>query len=193
MRFLRAVEVPLEAPAIARVARVAEFLLFSGRLADPDVAAAAVARGLGREPVPVEVMRKAGTRTIDVRDGLVSLVVSRPTEAEGAAFGLPRDAIVLRWRVNLTTGAHVRASELATGLLGGAPGDLFVARTGLFALLGGGAPCDLLSPAAFVKGAVLSDDGARRDPDAEASGGGDGDDLGEARRGDAGDSAEMQA
>ncbi len=188
MRFLRAMEIPTEAPVISRIVRVAEFLLYAGRLADPEVAAAAVARGTGREPIPVEVMRKAGLRTIDVRDGLVSLVVSHPTAAEGEAFGLACDAIVLRWRVNLTTGAHVRASELAAGLLGGAPTDLFVARTGLFGLLGDGAPCDLLSQAAFVKGAVLSHDAGSREEDADA-----GDDLGLGPDRDGADGMELQA
>jgi radical SAM family uncharacterized protein/radical SAM-linked protein len=159
LRFLRAAAVPLEAPTLARAAKISEFLIFSSVLADPAVVAAALGRAMGEDPVRVEVLRKAGTKTIDVRDGLVSLAPSSPTSAEAEAFGLTTTSPVLRWRVNLATGAHVRASELARGVLGEAPGDLFVARTGLFAVLADGAPCDLLSPATFVKGAVSRDDG----------------------------------
>lgn len=160
MRFLRAAQVPIEAPTIAREAKIAEFIIASAIFGDANIVEGALTRARGNEPVMVDVMRKHGEKPIDVRDGLVSVEPSRLTKDEAAAFGLGSDMTVLRWRVNLATGPHVRANEFAAGILGGSgglrglgrvlPDDLFVARTGLFAMKND-AVRDLFSVVADVK------------------------------------------
>jgi radical SAM-linked protein len=150
MRFLRAALVPAEAPTIAREAKVAEFILASAMFGDANIVETALMRACGNEPVMIDVTRKHGDKPIDVRDGLVSVEPSRLAPNEAAAFGLAPETPILRWRVNLGTGAHVRAPEFAEAILGTMPADLFVARTGLFALSGTGVR-DLFSSAGDVR------------------------------------------
>lgn len=146
LRFLRAVRVDESAPTIAREAKIAEYILHSRQLsADADIERA-LQRARGDQPLIVSATRKHGDKPIDVRDGLISLEPSTVTASEAAFLGLTAGERVLRWRVNLGIGAHVRPTEFAEGLVGAQPDDLFVARTGLFALAKEG-PRDLFQTA----------------------------------------------
>ncbi len=146
LQFLRAVRVDESAPTIARQAKIAEYILHSRAFLDDADIERALGRARGSEPLIVSATRKHGDKPIDVRDGLISLEPSTVTAAEAALLAVPAGARVLRWRVNLGIGAHVRPTEFAEGLVGALPEDLFVARTGLFALTKEG-PRDLFEAA----------------------------------------------
>jgi len=150
LRFLRARQVTLDAPTIAREAKIAEYILSSPDFATADDIARVIGRATGDEPLMLDVIRKHGPRPIDVRDGLVSILSSQVLASEAAFFGLPTGAPVLRWRVNLGIGAHVRPTEFAEGIVGQKPRELFVARTTLLSLIGDGSH-DLFSDAVSVK------------------------------------------
>ncbi|MFO0748921.1 MAG: hypothetical protein U1F43_25135 [Myxococcota bacterium] len=85
---------------------------------------------------------------------------------------MPRGKPVLRWRVDLVKGAHVRAIELVQGLLG-MKTEVLAARTGLFALRDGVA-VDLFDDSVLVapprppEPARRADRGARRGDRPEA-------------------------
>ena len=85
------------------------------------------------------VTRKKGTRDIDVRDGLFSLDIDRPTDVEAEALQLSDDQLLLRLRIDLGVGAHVRAEEFAQAVFGldDERDNLVVARTNLFRLVQG--------------------------------------------------------
>jgi len=131
LHLLACVEVAPGAPTITKLARVAEYLVHAPG-ASGDAFAAAVARARGAEPVRAEVIRKHGPKTIDVRDGLVAIAVDVPSEDEARWLDLPRGTPVLRWRVDLVRGAHVRPGELGKAIVPGA-GEIVAARTALFA------------------------------------------------------------
>ena len=73
---------------------------------------------------------KKGLKTIDVRDGLIDLRVDYANVAEQQVWALDATRPVLRYTVDLGTGAHVRAVELARALFG-PDCDPWVARVGL--------------------------------------------------------------
>ncbi|MBL8787008.1 MAG: TIGR03960 family B12-binding radical SAM protein [Deltaproteobacteria bacterium] len=149
--FLDGKEIPESARPITKVARVAEYLIALPGVSRQDLDRAVV-RARGADPVMASVMRKHGPKPIDVRDGLVSIAVELPDSFEYEQLGL--DLLgpigpVLRWRVDLTLGAHVRPNELAQALLSHddpreLPG-LFAARVAMYAPTADGLR-DLLDP-----------------------------------------------
>ncbi len=155
---LRAAVVPLDAPVVTKLARVAEYTLVMPGASELELQAA-LARARMPEPVMVEVIRKHGPKPIDVRDGLLGLAVDRSRPEETRWLGTDPGAMLLRWRVNLVTGAHVRPADLARGLLGVGPEDLLAARTMLLAETPEGLT-DLLDPRVMVRPASQ---GARHD------------------------------
>ena len=130
-----AARLPDGARAVARVAKLAEYVVWL-----PGVSGEALAAGLtrlaGDTPVAATVIRKKGPRAIDVRDGLVSAARSIPTPLETAALGIPAAGEVLRWRVDLNNGAHVRPGELCQAILdlSELPAGSVTARSGLWGL-----------------------------------------------------------
>jgi len=137
LHFLGAGRTGIHAPALAKVAKVGEYIL---HVPDATLAElhAAVARACAAEPLMVEGMRKAGMKRFDVRDGLIGLKVDLPTSLEQQLLPLPRNpGPVLRWTVDLVAGAHVRPTELALGIFGREANALLTARTGLFGLHAG--------------------------------------------------------
>ena len=146
LRFLRAARLPDDSPACARVAKLAEYVAAAPGWTTEQLEEA-VQRALGATPIEVVAVRKKGPRTIDVRDGLLSMAVDVPNANEQAALGLAADSPLLRWRVDLDQGAHVRAYELCRGLLGdaGRPEGWIGARVALWGLRKGQV-FDLLRP-----------------------------------------------
>ncbi|MGM0578036.1 MAG: TIGR03960 family B12-binding radical SAM protein [Myxococcota bacterium] len=131
----------------SRVAKLAEYLVARPGVWTEDDVRAARERALGDDPVEVVVVRKRGEKILDVRDGVVSIEAGVPTPTEAGLLGLPEDTAVLRYRVALDAGGHVRPDDMARGLfgLGERPDGLFCARTGLWGLRKGRV-FDLLAP-----------------------------------------------
>jgi len=133
--FLRAALIPLDAPALGRVAKLAEYVVAApGWGAEVLEAAAARARV---ESLPHVVVRKGGPREMDLAKGLLAVAVDTPRAEEVDALGLTPGAPLLRFRVDLNDGAHVRPAELATALTGQLPDEVpgfFAARTALIGL-----------------------------------------------------------
>ncbi len=119
--------------APAKVGKLAEYIVWAADW-DVDALKAGCAVALGDEPVHQTVMRKKGEKVIDVRDGLLSMTVDVPNEAEQAALNLDPSTPVLRYRVNIDEGAHVRPRELAAGILGASAVRARAARVGLWGL-----------------------------------------------------------
>jgi radical SAM family uncharacterized protein/radical SAM-linked protein len=145
--FLRAAAVALDAQAPARVAKLAEYVV-SVPAWDRETLEAAAARVSGDAPLLTTVQRKKGDREIDVRDGLIGISVDCATATECEVLGITPGQAVLRYRVNLDEGPHVRATELAAAAVGeavDAAGIYQVARTGLWGLRKGQV-FDLLRP-----------------------------------------------
>lgn len=143
LHFIAASRVGLKAPALAKIAKVGEYVLHLPEATLPELQTA-VLRAKSGEPLLVEAIRKAGAKMIDVRDGLIDLKVDLPTSLEHQLLPLPRQlGPILRWTVDLVAGAHVRPTELAAGLFGrelgtAAEGDtarvpLMTARSALLA------------------------------------------------------------
>ncbi|MFT7578942.1 MAG: radical SAM family uncharacterized protein/radical SAM-linked protein [Myxococcota bacterium] len=149
--FSRAARVEPGTAPIGRIAKLAEYIIGAPDW-DADILAAAVALANGDEPVEISVTRKKGERVIDVRDGMVSLTVDTPKDAEVAAFGFAPGAPLLRYRVDLNEGAHVRATELVHALTGRVPDyeqGFIAGRTGIWGLRKGRV-FDLFGPVADV-------------------------------------------
>lgn len=162
LHILDASRMPRSAPSVAKVARVAEYLI-----AVP-LPKAALERGLARlsgGPLTVDVLRKNGRRTIDVRDGLMGILVDLPRSLEHERLGLPTRPM-LRWQVDLLKGAHVRASELVAALYPElqAVDPPAVARVGLFGYAEDVGIFGLTEAPALTKGGVEPEN----EPDTEA-------------------------
>lgn len=130
LHILDACRVPTHAASVSKIARVAEYLI---AVPLPTETLMAGVRRISEGPLTIEVQRKNGGRIIDVRDGLIGLLVDLPKSLEHERLGLPTRPL-LRWRVDLLTGAHVRAHDLVNALFPQlVTGDLpMVARVGLF-------------------------------------------------------------
>ena len=90
--------------------------------------------GLKRE---ADMLCQAASRTrAGIIDGLVSAARSIPTPLETAAVGIPAAGEVLRGRVDLNNGAHVRPGELCQAILdlSELPAGSVTARSGLWGL-----------------------------------------------------------
>jgi len=146
--FLRAAALPNDAPALARVAKLAEYIVAVDGW-DRAVLERAVEVARGEAPVNFVVHRKAGEREIDVRDGLLAVAVDFASAAEQEAFGITAEQPVLRFRVDLDRGAHVRPTEFAGAVTGvvvdGSEARFVAARTALYGLFKGQV-FDLLAP-----------------------------------------------
>jgi radical SAM-linked protein len=131
--FIDACRIPDSAVSISKLARAAEYLVHLPGL-PPSELFAGVARLKDASPIMVSAVRKNGPRDIDIRDGLIGLTCDLPRSAEHELLGMPLTP-VLRWRVDLLAGPHVRSSDLATGLFAKHPealASMQVARVGLF-------------------------------------------------------------
>jgi len=145
--FLRCAAVSKDVQAPARVAKLSEYVVSvpAWDRARLEAAAALIA---GDEPVMTTVHRKKGDREVDVRDGVIGIGVDVPTPEESEALGIAAGQPILRYRVNLDEGAHVRPTELAAAAVGeavDAQGPYLAARTGLWGLRKGKV-FDLMSP-----------------------------------------------
>lgn len=123
-----------DAKVVSRAARLAEYVLAAPGVWDVERLEAAAARLQGEEPLLATVTRKKGDRVIDVRDGLLWTEVGVPSELEIQLLGFEPETPLLRWRVDLVDGAHVRPTELAQALfdLSAKPTGFITARTGLW-------------------------------------------------------------
>ncbi len=133
MHFYAAGRLAEEARSCARTMKIAGYWVGPGLGAAalaPEELARATSRALGSEPIELEVLRKKGPRTIDVRRGLVAMTPSPLTAEEATRLGWPEGSplpLGLRWTVDLDEGASVRATEMARALLKApAEGLLFV-------------------------------------------------------------------
>lgn len=141
LSFTRAALIGSDAMALARVAKLAEYVVGVAGWERAELERA-IARATGDAPVLHTVIRKNGPREIDVRDGLVAIAVDRATADEAAILGWSADALALRFRIDLDKGAHVRPTELVEAITGaavtsapadGAPARAWIAaRTGLW-------------------------------------------------------------
>ncbi len=93
------------------------------------------------------VTRKRGEREVDILAGIRQAEVDLPRPVETRLLALAPDVPVLRVRIDLNEGAHVRAEELALALMGvdATPPGFIAARTGLWGLHKG-EPFELLAP-----------------------------------------------
>jgi len=96
----------------------------------------AAARANTGEPLAMMVTRKRGEREVNILAGMRGAQVDLPTPEETRLLALAPTVPVLRVRIDLNEGAHVRAVELAQALMGfeTKPPGFIAARTALWGL-----------------------------------------------------------
>jgi radical SAM family uncharacterized protein/radical SAM-linked protein len=139
LTFLEATVLPPKAKKASAAGRVAEYIIALNDDSPLERYEDARTLALGNEPILMTVTRKKGEREIDIRDGLFSLDVDTASEMESEALGLTKTQRLLRLRIDLGIGAHVRAEEFGRAVfgLGEDTSTLYVARTNLYRLIQG--------------------------------------------------------
>jgi radical SAM-linked protein len=136
LQFITAARLPDGARSCARSAKLAEYVVACPGTWDVEDLTTAAARATSDEPLRIMVTRKHGEREVDILAGIQSAEVDYPTPEETRLLALGASTPLLRVRINLNEGAHVRAEELALALTGAdqRPPRFIAARTGLWGL-----------------------------------------------------------
>ncbi|MGB0589273.1 MAG: TIGR03960 family B12-binding radical SAM protein [Myxococcota bacterium] len=136
LRVVDAARLPDGVRSCARSAKLAEYVLACPGTWGVEELTAAAARATSGDPLMTMVTRKRGDREVNILAGLQSAEVDYPSVQETRLLALGADTPLLRVKIDLNEGAHVRAEELALALTGAdeRPQGFITARTALWGL-----------------------------------------------------------